>query len=182
MRMRIILLVAVATVSAAARDWHFDEGHWQLELSGYGGVYSGKVERSDDAYLTGVVGYEFPAFTRMSLSLRLRPLFVYFQDENKHRDSDTIWGVGAGLAARIYQHQVEMNGWFAELSAGVLWHSRYFEGNNSRVNFMPEVGVGYQFRKSDWSIVLRAQHLSNGGMGSKNAGVNGIGLGIGFRF
>lgn len=175
------LLLGLA-IGAGAVDFHLDEGHWKIELSGFSGVYSGKTDRSDDTYVTGTVDYEFPAFEKMSLSLRLRPLFAYFQDENEDDDSDTIWGTGVSLAARVYQDQEAMAGWFGELGAGVIWHSRYFKENTSRVNFCPEVAVGYQFRESAWSIMLRAQHLSNGGMGSENAGVNAVGLAVGFRF
>lgn len=180
---RFLACAALATTfSAQALDVDFDQGRWKLELSGFGGVYSGKVDRDDDAYLSGTIDYEVPAFDRMSLSLRLRPLFVYFQDEDERDNSDTIWGAGVSLAARIYQDQSTMTGWFGEVGAGLVWHSGYFEGNSSRVNFIPEAAVGYQFRESPWSLALRVQHLSNGGMGNDNAGVNSVGLAVGFRF
>ena len=169
-------------LGAQALDLHLDEGHWKIELSGFGAVYSGKTDRSDDAYVTGTVDYEFPAFDHASLTLRLRPLFVYFQEENDHDDSETIWGTGVSLAARMYQDQDAMEGWFGELGAGIIWHSGYFKENTSRVNFCPEAAVGYQFPKSDWSVVVRVQHLSNGGMASENAGVNAVGLAVGYRF
>jgi hypothetical protein len=179
----LVLLVSLPfAVSATAADLNFDQGHWQIELSGYAGAYSGKADRTEDSYLTATVDYEFPAFEKVSLALRLRPLFVYSQDENDHGDSDTIWGSGVGLAARIYQHQETMTGWYGEVGAGVLWHSRYFKENSSRVNFTPELAVGYQFPDNGWNISLRAQHLSNAGMGNDNAGVNAVGLAVGYRF
>lgn len=181
--LRIIAILALGLgLSAQALDLHWDEGRWKIELSGYGGVYSGKTDRSDDAYITGTVDYEFPAFEQVSLTLRLRPLFVYFQEADDGDDSDTIWGTGVSLAARIYQDQEALEGWFGELGCGVIWHSNYFEKNSSRVNFAPEAAVGYQFRNSGWSVALRAQHLSNGGMAGHNAGVNAVGLAVGYRF
>lgn len=180
-RISIVAVFALGT-AAHALDLHLDEGQWRIELSGYGGAYSGKTDRSDDAYFSGTVDYEFPAFERATLALRLRPLFVYFQDEDDDDSSDTIWGTGVSLAARVYQDQEKLEGWFGELGVGIIWHSNYFEKNTSRVNFSPEAAVGYQFRESGWSIALRAQHLSNGGMASKNAGVNAVGLAVGYRF
>jgi hypothetical protein len=177
----VILFVFVVAATAGAADLNFDQGHWQIELAGYAGAYSGKTDRTEDGYVSGTIDYEFPAFEKVSLSLRLRPLFAYYQDDNEEDNSDVIWGTGLGLAARIYQHQETMTGWYGELGAGILWHSRYFKENTSRLNFTPEAAIGYQFT-NDWSLSLRAQHFSNAGTASKNAGVNALGIAVGYRF
>jgi hypothetical protein len=49
------------------------------------------------------------------------------------------------------------------------------------VNFLTEVGVGYEF-DNDWHVALKWRHMSNAGIASRNAGVNGLGIGIGFSF
>ena len=113
-----------------------------------------------------------------TFGLRGHPLFVY----EPHRSSfDTIYGVAAGVGARYYLREDTYNGWFADAGCSILWHSNYFHDNSSRVNFMPEAGVGYKFR-NDWHAALKFNHISNGGMASNNAGVNALGLGVGYTF
>ena len=126
-------------------------------------------------YFTGSVEYEFPVSKHGKLGLRLYPLFF-------HEGSDPIYGAGAGLSARLYQHADDYDGLFGEVGVSALWHSREFYDNSTRVNFLSEAGIGYQFPKTDWHVTLKVEHLSNGGLGSENAGINGVGLALGYTF
>lgn len=156
----------------------FRNGRWRLEAQGYSALYSGKTDREGDKFATFSVEYEMPATRRFAFGLRAYPLFYY----EPHRSSfDNVYGVAVGGTARYYLRAETYNGWFADAGCSILWHSNYFHDNSSRVNFMPEGGVGYQFR-NNWHAAVKLNHISNGGMASKNAGVNALGLAIGYTF
>ncbi|MBX3178927.1 MAG: acyloxyacyl hydrolase [Candidatus Hydrogenedentes bacterium] len=172
----------------------FDAGRWRLELNNDFGVHQGSRDRSGDYSLNVVAEYEVPATSRTTLGLRLLPLFVYTQDEhrdrdlfqrwfgdNDHEDGDTVWGGGIGLSGRIYQVKDEYRGWFAEAGITALVHAGKFNGNNSNLNFLSNIGVGYAF-KSDWHVQVHYQHISNASLGSHNSGANALGIGVGFKF
>ena len=168
-----------------------DEGMWRLELNNDFGVHQGSQDRSGDYGLIGFVDYEVPATSRATLGLRLMPLFVYSQEEHgddrlfeglfHDDDEDTVWGAGLGLVGRIYQVKDEYRGWYGELGVTAMVHNNEFYQNSSKLNFLTTLGVGYQF-KSNWHVQLHYQHISNGGLGSRNSGANSLGLGIGYRF
>ena len=107
--------------------------------------------------------------------MRLHPVFLYRDSE------DTIYGAALGLTGRLYEKADEYAGWYGELGGSLMGHSPKFEGNTSDFNFILDVGVGYQF-PDDWHVALKFNHISNSGMGSRNCGVNAVGLGIGFTF
>jgi len=104
-------------------------------------------------------------------------LFIYNQDDG----DPTVWGGGVGIVGRIYQKEEERTGFFVEGGVAVLAHSNEIEDNSSNVNFLPQAGVGYQW-KSGWHVTLQIQHISNGSLASHNAGANSIGVAAGFRF
>ncbi len=162
----------------AAAEMQFDEGRWRLELSGASGLYSGSENRRDDHLVTATAEYEFPVTKRTTLGLRLLPLFIYDQKES---GEDTVWGAGAGLAFRVYQHANKQRGLFAEASANAIGHKNKFSANSSNLNFLESLGVGYQF-KNNWHLSLRWQHISNASISSKNAGANSIALSAGISF
>lgn len=178
----------------ASAGLDLDAGMWRLELNNDFGVHQGSRDRSGDYSLNAVVEYEVPATSRTTLGLRLMPLFLYAQDDNResnllerwfdddnYEDGDTVFGAGVGLSARIYQVKDEYRGLFGEVSVTALGHAGEFNGNNSNLNFMTALGVGYQF-KSDWHVQVHYQHISNGSLGSRNSGANTLGIGIGYRF
>lgn len=196
--LRSVMSVAImacglfAVPAHAGLDLDLDEGMWRLELSNDFGVHQGSRDRSGDYSLIGFVDYEVPASSRMTLGLRLMPLFVYTQDnEEEHRffrglfhDSDedeTVWGAGLGLVGRIYQVKDEYRGWYGEVGVTALIHDNEFVGNNSKLNFLTTFGVGYQF-KSNWHLQMHYQHISNASLGSRNSGANSVGIGVGYRF
>jgi hypothetical protein len=155
----------------------FKEGRWRVEVSGALGYDSGKRDRQGDSVITGNIEYEWPVYARCTLGLRAYPLFVYNQD-----DSDpTVWGGGVGVVGRIYQKKDERRGFFVEGGVAVLGHDEHIRGNSSSINFLPEAGVGYQF-KNDWHVTLQVQHISNAHLASDNAGANSVGLAVGFSF
>lgn len=181
----LLFLIALSFVparpaSAGMADWlpEFENGNWRLELSGDFGMARGRRDREGDRYGRLTLEYEMPWFPRTTVGVKANPLFVYFQD----KPADTIYGVSGGLSARVYQHRESLDGLFGEVGGSVLWHSRHFQGNSTRVNFLIEAGVGYKFRESPWHVSAHLSHISNAGTGGDNDGVNGIGLAIGFTF
>lgn len=155
----------------------FGEGRWRVEVGGAAGFDSGKRDRSDDSVITGNVEYEWPVYARCTLGLRAYPLFLYNQDDG----DPTVWGGGVGVVGRIYQRKDERTGFFVEGGVAVLGHDNKIEDNSSNVNFLPQAGVGYQW-KSGWHTTIQIQHLSNGSLASRNAGANSIGVAVGFTF
>jgi len=199
MKYRQIAMLALAAAALilggepASAELRLDEGMWRVELNSDFGVHQGSRDRSGDFSVNGIVEYEIPATSRATLGLRLMPLFVYNQDEEKDYrvfrsvfkdegyDGDTVWGGGVGVAGRIYQVKDEYRGWYGEASVTALVHSNEFVGNSSNLNFITGLGVGYQF-KADWHVQMHYQHISNASLGSDNSGANALGLGIGYRF
>lgn len=167
---------------ADAEGFHFEKAQWRLELQGVGGSYSGKVDRGGDYYFTGCLEYECPAYQRSTFGLRLYPLLVYYENDNDRGEENTLYGTAFGITHRIYQHAEDRNGFFLELGSSVLWHSREFEGNSARINFLSEVGVGYRILESPWHGALKWAHISNGGTTRSNSAVNGIVFSVGCSF
>ena len=173
-------LLIVMTLSAALPalgELQCDQGRWRLELSGAMSADSGSESRQGDFTLLGAAEYEVPASSRVTLGLRLLPIFLYEPDG----EGDTVAGAGVGLAARLYEMAEEHRGFFGELTVNALGHNHEIEGNGSNINFLSSIGVGYQFQ-SDWHVVLRFQHISNAGLDGDNAGANAIALGLGCSF
>jgi hypothetical protein len=141
------------------------------------GLDSGKESRDGDFTLLGAAEYEFPASARVTLGLRLLPIFLY---EPGH-GGETVAGGGIGLSARLYEMAEEHRGFFGEITLNALAHNNEIPENSSSVNFLSSLGAGYQFQ-NDWHIVVRVQHISNAGLGSDNTGANGIALGFGYSF
>ncbi|HOJ32070.1 MAG TPA: acyloxyacyl hydrolase [Candidatus Hydrogenedentes bacterium] len=159
----------------------FSRGEWRLELTGVADIHSGKADRDGDFYFTGSIEYGWPIFSRAVLGLKAYPLFLYREKNDGCGDSDLIYGAGAGICARIYAKRDARTGLFAEVSISPIWHSDYLEGNGSRVNFLSEVGLGYDF-DNEWHVALKWEHFSNARLNGDNAGVNGIALAVGYRF
>ena len=178
-RMIITFAVLALTISLPAlAELQWCDGKWQLELSGNIGTDSGGSDRSGDYMLRTMVEYEVPFSSHFTLGLRALPLFVYEQDE---RCEETVWGAGAGLGLRLYSVPDEYRGWFAEAGAHVLGHKHQIADNDSNINFLTGIGVGYKC-KAGWHSVLRFEHISNANLSEDNSGVNMLSLGIGFRF
>ena len=154
---------------------------WRAEISVTPGTFSGKTGRNGDFYFTGSVEYDWVMRERLILGLRAYPLFWYHEHDEGNGESENIEGGGIALTLRYYIKKNRFTGWYGEASSGPVVLSDYFEDNSSRVNFLNTLGIGYQF-KNDWHITATWQHISNAGLGADNAGVNGFGMAIGYRF
>lgn len=172
----LLVIGAVFSSGQAHGELRLQDGRWRLELSRVDGIYSGKESRHGDTYLTASVEYEVPAGSHGTLGLRMFPLFLYSDDE-----PDRIYGGAIGVTGRLYTKRDKQRGFFGEVGAAALWHNRQFEGNGSSLNFLTQVGVGYQF-PIDVHVAVSFQHISNAGLSGDNAGINGVGVGMGFSF
>lgn len=191
--LRLIVLLTAALAATHAHALEFSEGRWRLELSGGPALEEGGRDREGDYFVSGTVDYEIPATPHTTLSLRGMPLFVYEQDEvsydsikellRKHESphEDTVIGAGFGLAGRVYQKADVYEGFFAEMEVLALGHAGKIEGDDSNIDFLTGVGVGYQFN-SHWEALVRFEHISNAGLAAPNSGVNALRLGVGYRF
>lgn len=191
--LRTIALLIAALMATQAHAFEFSEGRWRLELSGGPALQEGGRDRDGDYFVSGTVDYEIPATPHTTLSLRGMPLFVYEQDEvsydslkemlRKHESphEDTVIGAGFGLAGRVYQKADVYEGFFAELELLALGHAGKIEGDDSNIDFLSGIGVGYQFN-SNWEALVRFEHISNAGLATPNSGVNAVRLGVGYRF
>lgn len=174
-----VACVAMGVVMAsyalpASGGLRFEDGRWRLALSGLDVVKSGSHAYNGDPCFTASIEYEFPAYPHGKLGLRLPLLYL--------PAAEGLFGGGFGIATRAYQNKERYDGIFGEVGASVLWLSSDYKDNDSRVNFMLEAGLGYKFPSTDWDVSLRYGHLSNANLGHRNAGVNGIGITLGYTF
>jgi lipid A 3-O-deacylase len=174
-RVMIVSVCIAVFCGTAAAELKFSEGRWRIEMGTFATFATSADDDFGDAYMTGSVEYEFPAFPHGKLGLKLMPLFVT-------SDEDPVLAGGPGLTARIYSRKDTYDGIFGEVGISALWESREFDGNGSRINFLSEAGLGYKFRDADWHVTLKVQHLSNANLDKDNTGVNGIGLAAGYTF
>jgi len=182
----LLLIVIAGSAAAGSADLKdlLSAGRVRVELTGAASIHAGRTDRHGDGVFTGSIEYEVPVLERLSLGAKLIPVLIYREHRNDddRTSSKTVYGGGAGLAGRVYRVKNAWNGWFAEASGSVLWHSRYIEDNTSRVNFFLEGGIGYKFRENNWHVAVKFQHLSNGGITSHNAGFNGVAMAVGYTF
>lgn len=156
----------------------FSEGQWRVEFSGTA-IYtsSNKEQRSGDSLYTGSIDYTWPVSARTTIGIRAYPLFVY----NQHDPSETIVGAGGGIVSRTYKDKDTHQGWYLEGAVSLIGHYPKFRGNTGSANFLTEAGVGYQCNEN-WHVAVKWRHVSNAGIASKNMGVNGVGLAVGYTF
>ncbi|MCP4639757.1 MAG: acyloxyacyl hydrolase [bacterium] len=184
LRILSLALVAAAFACGTAHAGEFtffdriDEGWWQTELTDVFGNYQKKIDRDGDYYVTGKFEYEWPNHDRITTGIRVYPLFIYHQSD----PSETIAGAGFGIANRIYLKPGAYDGWYGEIAANPIFHYPKIEGTSTSFNFLIEAGIGYRFPDKNWNIALKWHHISNAGFGSRNKGVNGAGLSVGYRF
>lgn len=196
---RSVLVALAALASAGAAHADFQDGRWRVQVSAQAGVESGGVDRSGDVLAMGTVEYEVPLTAHVCYSLKLVPVFGYFQDDEDvngildgeagadldalcdDEGGDSVVGAGVGLGLRVYQKAEEKRGIFLDLGLHALGHAGEFNGNSSNLNFMSGIGLGYQWRNG-LSAQLHFDHISNAGLGDENSGTNVLGLGLGYRF
>jgi hypothetical protein len=191
----IVFFIAMATLAGFAeearagegsgliqslKDLNWEDGRLRLEGQGWASVRSGRRSRTEDNGIAGAIEKDFPVNEKLSMGIRLIPLFYVEEDDHDEYEGNDIWGGGFGLTARYYFEEVH-DGWFAEFTESVIGHSDIFNGNSGSANFMSEIGIGYEF-DSNWSITAKWRHISNAGFADDNSGVNALGIGIGFAF
>jgi hypothetical protein len=81
----------------------------------------------------------------------------------------------------LFFSAVEYRGLYAELEGHAVVHKNRIRNINSNFNFLIGGGLGYQFR-NNWHGTVKFEHLSNGGLGSRNSGNNTISLAVGYSF
>jgi hypothetical protein len=186
---RIVVLIALTVFSSGVaeansvsdfaqdlKDLKWEDGRLRIEGQAWTGTRSGRRSRSDDFSVVGTVEKEFDLGHRLTVGVRAIPLFYY----DEHRSDEEIWAAGGGVSLRWYTHDA-MDGWFVEYSESLVAQSDKFRGNSGSLNFMSEVGLGYEFN-NNWHIAAKWRHLSNAGIANRNSGVNGVGVAVGFSF
>ncbi len=166
----------IGELTQEIKDLKWEDGRLRIEGQAWAGTRSGRRSRSDDVAVAGIIEKEFALGTKLAVGVRAIPLFYY----DEHRTDEEIWGAGGGVSIRYYTSESQ-DGWFIEYSESLIAHSDKFRGNSGSLNFMSEVGVGYEF-DNNWHIAAKWRHLSNAGIADKNSGINGVGIGIGFSF
>lgn len=168
-RLAPILLVLCAVSTAQA-------GELRLEGSAMR-MFKTDSTKLGNTYYSGIAEYEFSVLPSLKLGLRLQPLFLYPTKDEEW----PMYGLGAGVAGRLYLSPLDSKGLFVEASVTPLWHSNEFVNSTSRIDILSEAGVGYKFG-CNVHLTLKVEHLSNMGMADRDAGVNGVGIGAGFSF
>ena len=164
--------------SAVAEDeYGWDAGRVRLEGTAAGSWYSGRQQRGGDVSFRILVDYEIPVREHFTVGPRVMPFMFY--NENHAGDND-IYAFGIGFVLRGYVRE-DCRGFYGELGSMGIAQTDKFEGNSGGCNFMEEIGIGYLF-KSDWSLSLKAGHISNAGLADHNSGVNWGSLGVGYSF
>lgn len=147
----------------------------RLELSGYR-AFDEHEKANDDYYISGAVELELPIVHHASLGLRLLPLLLY-PNQADHPD---IYGVAAGVGGRLYTGR-DNTGLFIEAGAAALWNMDKFKIDNSRLGFLGDCGIGYQFQ-SGFHLSVKAQRVSETGLADWEHGTSGLGAALGFSF
>lgn len=147
----------------------------RLELSGYRAFDEDK-KANGDYYISGAVELELPIVHHASLGLRLLPLLLY----PNQADNPDIYGVAAGVGGRLYTGR-DNTGLFIEAGAAALWNMDKFKIDNSRLGFLGDCGIGYQFQ-SGFHLSVKAQRVSETGLADWEHGTNGLGAALGFSF
>ena len=172
-----VLALALAP-AAFAGGVNWADGQWRVEGGVVAAFDDAGADRSNDVYAKLSFEYEASTDYRVTMGVRLYPMFLYLQDEPR----ETIYGAGGGLVFRLYQREQTRDGFYVEAGSSLLVHANRFEGNGSNVNFLSEAGIGYKVPHRPMHVALKVEHISNAGLKSDNAGVNGVSLSLRLTF
>lgn len=150
-------------------------------MSSTGTVGNQWPDREEDYFLLASAEYEWPIQEQMTLAARGYPLFFYNLRGSEKDEKEDILGVGMGVALRFYPDGIKSKGPYGEIGSAVLWHDNHMPDNGSSVNFLSDLGVGYDFGNS-WAATLKIFHLSNAGLDDENSGFDGLAFGISKTF
>ena len=180
-----LMLVSIPVCRAENTEFSltrdFSEGNLRMELLSTSGIWGNQwPQHEEDYFIIGSVEYEWPIHPHSSFSLRGYPLFFYNRHRTDKLDSKNVYGVAFGPALRVYQ-ETNKTGFFAEFGSSALWHSNYLPGNGSKLNFISDIGFGYQLNENV-SICAKYFHLSNAGLDELNSGFDALAITVGYRF
>jgi len=93
----------------------------------------------------------------------------------------------AGVLALLYLDNLETDliKPYLEAGIGVIYTDYRVQGQDYRLNFNPQAGIGIEFKKKGKQnrfVSFRMHHISNGGLGSTNRGQNTIVFAFGQYF
>lgn len=93
------------------------------------------------------------------------------------QDSDFI--ASAGILALLYLERLKTASFvpYVEAGIGLFYSDHRVEGQEYRLVFNPQAGVGFEVSmKQDWKLfsAFRLHHTSNGGLHKNNRGMNSI--------
>ena len=75
---------------------------------------------------------------------------------------------------------------YVEGGIGIIYTDFQVEGQGSRFNFNPQIGIGTEFKRTGsdkpFFVTIRLSHISNAGLSSENRGVNSFLIMIGRFF
>jgi len=100
---------------------------------------------------------------------------------------DARFIANAGVLALLYLGKLETDFIkpYLEAGIGVIFTDYRVQGQDFRLNFNPQVGIGIEFNrkgKQNRFVSIRMHHISNGGLGSMNRGQNSIVFAFGQYF
>ena len=95
--------------------------------------------------------------------------------------------LSVGMLALYYLDKLKIGSWvpYAEGGIGVIYTDFQVDGQGSRINFNPQLGIGVEYpfaSGSAMTVGLRLHHLSNANLMNDNRGVNSALLQIGYLF
>ncbi len=102
-------------------------------------------------------------------------------------DSNSKFIANTGILALLYLDSFKSESFrpFVEAGIGVIFTDFRVTGQDYRFNFNPQAGLGFEFNgknSANYFLTARAHHVSNGGTGSSNRGLNSVVLMFGRFF
>lgn len=129
---------------------------------------------------------ELPALPAHGISLSWEGSFGYWREnrpDNAPSRTESLFDIG--LTPVLRWGAQKSCGWFGEAGVGAHWLSRQYNNNgrefSTRLQFASFLGGGYRFI-NDFTLSVKAEHVSNGGIKHPNPGVNFVGVQLGKVF
>ena len=102
-------------------------------------------------------------------------------------DNDVKFIANTGVLALIYLDRFETDRIkpYLEAGIGVIYTDYHVKGQDYQFNFNPQAGIGIEFKRKgnqNRFMSLRMHHVSNGGIGSSNRGLNSVVFAFGQYF
>lgn len=96
-------------------------------------------------------------------------------------ENDARLVVNIGIMALLYLDNFESKSYLPFLEAGIggIFTDFQVAGQDYHFNFNPQAGIGIEFKRDhapNRFLTVRVHHVSNGGIGSTNRGLNSISI------